>query len=109
VCIKMGHATWDRRMKLFITSHGIRTLTLRWVVFAGVANFLIFVLVAMYLGGNALCGGTVAGHYFVCEHGDWTEVSRATFTYSEWHARSIFLTHPLVLICAWLASRKPHH
>jgi len=39
------------------------------MVFLGVAHFLIFVFVAMYLRGNALCGACVAGHYFVSEHG----------------------------------------
>lgn len=84
----------------------IRHRSLRWVVFAGVANFVIFVIVAIYLGGNALGGESEAGRYFVSEHGHLTEVSRAAYLYSQWHARSILLTHPLVLICAWLASRN---
>ena len=76
------------------------------MVFAGVANFLIFVIVGIYLDGNALGGESEAGRYFVSEHGHLTEVSRAAYLYSQWHARSILLTHPLVLICAWLASRN---
>jgi hypothetical protein len=87
----------------------IRHQRLRWVVFAGVANFLIFVIGAIYLGGNAMGGESEAGHYFVSEHGHLTEVSRAAYLYSQWHARSILLTHPLVLICAWLASRNSQH
>lgn len=94
-------------MKLSSLPLGMQRRTLRWVVFTGVGNFLIFVVVAAYLGGDALSGGAAAGHYFVSQHGHLTEVSRAAFLYSQWHARSLLLTHPLVLVCAWLASRKP--
>ena len=97
----------NRVMKNPTILQGIPIRLLKSVVFLGVGNFLVFVFVAMYLGGNALCGRTIAGHYFVCEHGHWTEVSRAAFVYSEWHGLSIFITHPLVLVCAWLVSRRP--
>jgi hypothetical protein len=79
--------------------------TLRWVVFVGVANFLVFVGGAMYLGGYAISGNVWGGHYFVAEHGHLTEVSRGAFLYSEWHAWSVLVMHPIVLVCAWLASR----
>ena len=83
--------------------------TWRWIVFLGVGNFLVFLLGAMYLGGNAWSGLTVDGHYFVHEHGRLTEVSRAAFLYSQWHARSLLLTHPLVLLSAWFATRSHKH
>jgi thiosulfate reductase cytochrome b subunit len=77
-------------MKQQMILEAIRRQGLRWVVFAGVANFLIFVMVAIYLGGNALGGESGAGRYFVSEHGRLTEVSRAAYLYSQWHARTFY-------------------
>jgi hypothetical protein len=48
-------------MKTPSSFRGISAGTLKWAVFLGVANFLIFVFVAVYLGGIALCGGRVGG------------------------------------------------
>jgi hypothetical protein len=80
-----------------------RILQIGW--FGGLANFAAFIVGSLYLGGDALSGKAVAGHYFLSSHGYLTEISRATFTYSEWHARSVFITHPLAMLCCWLLSR----
>jgi len=39
-------------------------------------------------------------------HAHYTEVSRRVFTYSRWHAYSVWVTHPAALIAAYLASRS---
>ena len=49
-------------------------------------NFVAFVSVSIYLGGDAVNGYIRDGHSFVCAHGSCTEVSRAVWTYSYWHA-----------------------
>ena len=64
----------------------------------GLANFLVFVIAAIWLRGDALNGHAVDGRYFLASHGQLTEVDRAVFVYSEWHARSLFVTHPLAMI-----------
>jgi hypothetical protein len=58
------------------------------VASAAVINFLAFVLGSLYLGGDALNGSARAGRYFVCAHGACTEVSKAIWNYSYWHALS---------------------
>ena len=72
----------------------------------GILNFAVFWIAAVYLGGDAVSGKVVDGHYFLSNHGHLTEVSRAVFTYSQYHVRSVFVTHPLGLICAWRLSRE---
>jgi hypothetical protein len=86
-------------------SRELRRRVLRIGVYLGVGNFLIFILGALYLGGYALCGCSTDGHYFVSARGQLNEVSHAAFVYSLWHGRSVLLTHPVALICAWIAHR----
>jgi len=52
-------------------------------------NFVAFVIVAMWLGDDAINGHSGNGHYYVCAHGSCLEVSHAIFTYSWWHAFSV--------------------
>ncbi len=51
-------------------------------------NFLIFWLVAVWLGGDAGNGYSKDGHFFVCAHGACHEVSEAIWNYSYWHSRT---------------------
>jgi hypothetical protein len=78
---------------------------LQFLFFLCFANFTVFFFVAIYIGGDAISGKEVDGHYFLSNHGHLTEVSRAVFTYSLWHTRSVFVTHPLGFLSAWLLSR----
>ena len=75
--------------------------TSRWplykrVFYLAAVNFLSFVSISIYLGGDALNGYTKDGHYFVSSHGWHTEVSRAVWIYSYCHAISVFVTFGLV-------------
>ena len=58
-------------------------------------NFVLFVIISVYLGGNALSGDIVDGRYYVSSHGDLTEVSKYQFIFSKIHTISVFITHPL--------------
>ena len=49
-------------------------------------DFLAFIAGSIHFGGDALNGYVKAGQYFVCAHGSCTEVSRAIWHYSYWHA-----------------------
>jgi hypothetical protein len=50
------------------------------------------------LGGDALNGYVQNDHYFVCAHGACNEVSRATWSYSYWHAISAYAGIVLMFI-----------
>ena len=68
----------------------MRRRLLQFGFLVGMVNFFVFFLAAVYLGGDAVSGRAVSGHYFLSSHGHLTEVSQAVFTYSEWHVRSVF-------------------
>jgi hypothetical protein len=66
-------------------------------------NFIIFVVVAMSIGGDALNGKVEGGHYFLADHGVYTEVNYKTFLYSKIHAISVIVTHSLVFFNGFMA------
>ena len=68
----------------------------------GIVNFASFWIIAVIIGGVAVGSGAVDGRYFVSEHGHRTEVSRSVFEYSWYHARSVWVTHPLALFGSYL-------
>lgn len=74
----------------------------QWVLYPtaslALANFSAFVIVSLFLGGDALNGFAHAGHYFVCAHGHCVEVSRAVWRYSYWHAMTAIGGILLVLV-----------
>ena len=63
----------------------------------GFANFAWFYLESVTQGGDALNGFVRDGRYFLASHGALTEVSRATWEWSRFHALSVFVTHPLAI------------
>ncbi len=71
----------------------------------GLANFFSFFVVAVYLGGDALNGKMEGGHFYLMSHGRFTEVDESVFTYSKWHAISVWITHPCALIAAYFYNR----
>lgn len=86
-----------------------------WLVYAigmvALINFASFVIIAQYIGGDAVNGHPSGGHYFLASHGRLTEVSRAVFEYSRWHTISLFVTHSLAFLAlaflaGWVAFRK---
>jgi hypothetical protein len=60
-------------------------------------NFIVFVIVALSIGGDALNGKIENGRYFLAYHGVYTEVSRNLFLYSKIHAISVIVTHSLFM------------
>jgi hypothetical protein len=61
-------------------------------VIAGL-NFVSFVIVALWLGGDAGNGREEGGRYFLSQHGRDTEVSRWVFVYSRVHGYTVVVTH----------------
>jgi hypothetical protein len=70
---------------------------LRAAPYVGLVNFVVFFIVAMAIGGDAVAGHEAAGRFFLSSHGKLTEVSRAVFEYSKVHTLSLWVTHPLAI------------
>ncbi len=61
------------------------TFVLAWV------NLFSFIVISLYIGGDAINGYVSAGKYFVCAHGGCTQVSPEIWCYSYWHATTAML------------------
>jgi hypothetical protein len=88
----------------------LRAQVCRLLFLLGVFNFIVFETVKLRLGGDALNGRVIGEHYYLADHSRLTEVSHAVFRYSEIHASSIYLTHPIAVISALVAAtarKKP--
>src|SRR5260370_37491514 len=85
--------TWTRRVRV----------ASRVIVALGILNFLIFVAIATYLGGDAVNGKVEEGHYYLYAlridlwRKVYTDVSERVVSYTTPHVYSIFVTCPLVL------------
>ena len=77
-------------------------LIIRVIGIATLINFLIFVAVSLYIGGDALNGHSVDGHFYLSQKGKLTEVTESMFTYSKWHAISLLVMFPIVMIGGYL-------
>jgi len=81
------------------------------IIFIGILNFAVFVIVASRLGGDALNGKVEGGHYYLygvrteSGHKVYTEVSESVFTHSKWHVYSLLVTWPLVMAAGFTRSR----
>ena len=71
-------------------------------------NFASFVVVTLMLGGDALNGKRIDGHYYLAQHGHLTEVSAAIYRYSLCHAISVIVTHAaaFIVVIRFVASRS---
>jgi hypothetical protein len=78
----------------------------KYVCLIGLANFVAFAVVALWLGGDAINGKCESGHFYLANHGKYTEVSEAAFNYSRWHALSLIITHPLAMAAAAFSHYK---
>jgi hypothetical protein len=66
----------------------------------GLCNYVLYALVSYLIGGDALHGRVLDGHYFVAAGAGLVEVSRALFLFSRWDAYGLIATFPLGLLCA---------
>jgi hypothetical protein len=92
-----------------------RLFGLRIIPLAAV-NFVVFIGVAMSIGGDALNGSCADGHYYLASHGRLTEVSAGVFHYSEVHAVVTLLLHFAAMIAiarfilpGWYENRRLCH
>ena len=90
----------------------LRTLLFTSVI-VGLLNFALFLAGVFYLGGDAVNGKIEAGRYYVWgdHHGakGYAEVSHDAFYYSKWHACSVMVTWPLIILAgvAYQRIRRP--
>src|SRR5262245_5893722 len=61
-------------------------------------NFTVFWIVAGRIGGDAMSGKIENGHYYLCNHGKYTEVTPSVWHYSRAHIISTWITHPLAIL-----------
>lgn len=62
------------------------------------ANFIVFVLVAVVIGGDAINGHIADGRYFLAMNGRVTETTASVFSYSRWHAFATIMLFVFVLV-----------
>jgi hypothetical protein len=79
---------------------------MKWVSAVWIVNFAAFVLIAAYLGGDALNGYAKDGHYFLAMHGHTFEVSRGVFLYSKWHAISLIASLAILMPLSYVVKRR---
>ena len=90
-------------------------ITKRLVFFIFLLNFVAFVAIATYLGGDAVNGKVEDGRYYLygmrTEYGHkvYTEVSKSVFDYSRWHIYSLCATFALVIVTAVAENRDKKH
>ena len=84
-----------------------RTRICIWIIILGLANFLVYSVVYLSIGGEAANGEVRHGasvngqseiHYFVSDRGQPVEVSRCVWIYSAVHSTSIWITMGAVLL-----------
>ncbi len=79
----------------------------------GLLDFVSFLIGASYLGGDAVNGKVDGGRFYLYGpyHGmkAYHEVSQAVFDYSRWHAYSLMILWPLMIVMAIVAKRASKH
>ena len=73
-----------------------RTTSLVCAVLFPFLNMFAFMVMASWIGGDAVAGRVDDGHFFVSSHGHLTEVSERVFEISLWHMRSVELAWALL-------------
>jgi len=64
------------------------------IIYLAPLNFMLFFGVYLVLGGFSFGGKIEAGHYFVGDHGSYTEVWWPIYAYSWLHGVSVFVSWP---------------
>ncbi|MGE5334589.1 MAG: hypothetical protein ACM3N4_07815 [Nitrososphaerota archaeon] len=67
----------------------------------GIVNFAWYLGESLQFGGSALSGFVRDGHFYLAQHGSYTEVSQAVWEHIRMHEISVLLSVPLVIVCTW--------
>jgi hypothetical protein len=74
------------------------------IVYLGVLNFMTFAVIGLLLGGDGLSGKVEAGHYYLGNHGVYTEMPGIIYWYSRVHGISVFVSWPFVMLAGLATS-----
>ena len=80
--------------------YGAMTQVERILFWTAIVNFIVFVGVAVPLGGDAINGTARDGYYYLMQHGVYTKVSKSIFIYSTIHTLTLLVTHPVGFVVA---------
>jgi hypothetical protein len=70
------------------------------IIRVAIVNFLLFIVISLLIGGDAINGKVEAGRYYLGNHGVYTEVNAVVFYYSKIHCLCVWITHPLAILAA---------
>jgi hypothetical protein len=99
----------DSRRRMFTIATRLLSKLAAVVTVVGLLDFVSFLIGASYLGGDAVNGKIDGGRYYLYGpyHGmkAYHEVSQAVFDYSRWHAYSLVIIWPMMIVLGVAAKR----
>ena len=99
----------DSRRRMFPIATRLLSKLAAVVTVVGLLDFVSFLIGASYLGGDAVNGKIDGGRYYLYgpDHGmkAYHEVSQAVFDYSRWHAYSLMIIWPMMIVLDIAAKR----
>lgn len=99
----------DSRRRMFTIATRLLSKLATVVAVVGLLDFVSFLIGASYLGGDAVNGKIDGGRYYLYGpyHGikAYHEVSQAVFDYSRWHAYSLMILWPMMIVLSIAAKR----
>jgi hypothetical protein len=79
-----------------------------WLLLGGIVlsfvDMFAFLVISLWIGGDAVSGRAADGRFFVSSHGHLTEVTELVFKYSLWHTRLVQLNWALLFGVAALVA-----
>ena len=99
----------DSRRRMFTIATRLLSKLAAVVTVVGLLDFVSFLIGASYLGGDAVNGKIDGGRDYLYgpHHGmkAYHEVSQAVFYYSRWHAYSLIIIWPMMIVLGIAAKR----
>jgi hypothetical protein len=99
----------DSKRSMSTMANGLLSKLAAVVTVVGLLDFISFLIGAFYLGGDAVNGKVDGGRYYLYGpyHGmkAYHEVSQAVFDYSRWHAYSLMIIWPFMIVLGIAAKR----
>jgi hypothetical protein len=103
----------DSKLKMTTIASRLLSKLATVLTIVSLLDFVSFLIGASYLGGDAVNGKVGDGRYYLYGpyHGmkAYHEVSQAVFNYSRWHAYSLMILWPLMIVMAIVAKRAAKH
>jgi hypothetical protein len=94
-----------------VKDNALKRTVASWIVGLGMLNFVIYVAIAFYLGGDAVNGKREDGHYYlfgtrtVGGQKVYTEVSESVYNFSRVYTFALMGSWPFVMGAAFVRNR----